>query len=221
MSTEIQEPPMSCHLFIEAEDLLQKIDNLTDAGVSDPRIQEILSRDFKTIRNLITKARYANADIRQWGKALEAKCEQIQTGSVFEVVDCTEGDVYYPVGHWRTLKEAIASLDKHNDSPDGLCSESMHEDRCHIEIREHAIGGKSGYGKKVYERKWRLAYQEATDLYVWELDSMDGQTMPICPDCKSDKRVALSPSESSWRGKFFCPCNDPGAKPSKSGHFDA
>lgn len=41
--------------------------------------------------------------------------------------------------------------------------------------------------------------------------------MPDCPCCKSNARVTRSPSESAWRGEYFCPCNEPGENP--SGHF--
>lgn len=44
-----------------------------------------------------------------------------------------------------------------------------------------------------------------------------GTTAPNCPCCHSNARVIVSPPESAARGKWFCPCNEPGGT---SGHFD-
>ena len=42
---------------------------------------------------------------------------------------------------------------------------------------------------------------------------------PKCPCCGSSARVELSPAESAFRGRWFCPCNAPGSN--ESGHFNA
>ena len=87
--------------------------------------------------------------------------------SVFELVDCTDDEQYYPLGHWLTLAEALTALNECL-SPVDLCSDGCHEDCCIVEIREHKIGW-SGHGKKVYEREWASEYNEAKDEYEWHV----------------------------------------------------
>ncbi len=50
---------------------------------------------------------------------------------------------------------------------------------------------------------------------------LDGNVVkiPKCPACRRSSRVEISPPESTERGKYFCPCNEPGS-PGPSGHFN-
>ena len=53
-----------------------------------------------------------------------------------------------------------------------------------------------------------------------EKEASKSWPLPPCPACKSSERVELSPPESANRGRYFCPCNEPGS-PGDSGHFDS
>lgn len=83
------------------------------------------------------------------------------------MVDCTDDEQYFPLGHWLTLADAIAALDECQD-PDDLGSDGCHDDYCKVEIREHKIGW-SGHGKTVYVREWSQKYDEAKDDYEWHV----------------------------------------------------
>jgi hypothetical protein len=85
--------------------------------------------------------------------------------SAFEIVDCTDDEQYFPLGHWLTLADAIAALDTCKD-PDDLPSDGNHDDSCKVEIRKHKLGW-SGHGRVVYRREWAQKYDEAKDEYEW------------------------------------------------------
>lgn len=98
--------------------------------------------------------------------------------SAFEMVDCTDDEQYFPLGHWLTLADAIAALDECK-GPDDLGSDGCHDDYCKVEIREHKIGW-SGHGKKVYERVWSQKYDEAKDEYEWNV---------VMPNTRDERRA--------------------------------
>lgn len=89
------------------------------------------------------------------------------TGSVFEMVDATDDEQYFPLGIWLTLESAMAALDECKE-PDDVGSDGCHDDYCKVEIRQHGIGW-SGHGKKVYQREWISKYDEAKDEYEWHV----------------------------------------------------
>ena len=69
---------------------------------------------------------------------------------VYEAVDCTNDEMYFPVGIWHSLEDAANACD--GDEPP--CDEqSGDDDRIVVEIRERAIGF-SEHGKRVASFEW-------------------------------------------------------------------
>jgi hypothetical protein len=92
------------------------------------------------------------------------------TNRVYEIVDASNDETYWPLGMFLTLDDAVLAIDT-----DYLESGSpLHEDRFDseyitIEIRERAIG-LSRNEKVVWSRSWSQQYSVDTDEYVWEVD---------------------------------------------------
>lgn len=86
--------------------------------------------------------------------------------SVFELVDVTDEEMYYPLGIWLSLEEAIAVVDQCKDDPAALPSPIEYEEYAKVEIRERRIGW-SENNLAVFERKWVKDYDAAQDKYCW------------------------------------------------------
>ena len=84
--------------------------------------------------------------------------------TIFEAVDVTDDEMYFTVGLWPTLDEAITEIEKCKE-PDE-CSEQYHEEFGKVEIRERAIGF-SDQGTKRAEIEWKAKYDEEDEQY-WE-----------------------------------------------------
>ncbi len=86
-------------------------------------------------------------------------------GSVYEVVDCTSEEIFYPLGIYPTIDAALAAVMV--DSPEEVgCFDHDEWDECvRMEIRERAFGP-SGHGKAVWHITWSLSY-DATDEKLW------------------------------------------------------
>lgn len=85
--------------------------------------------------------------------------------SVFEVVDCTQEEVFFPLGVFLTLEAAIAAC--RVDSPDafGCGDHDDWEESVRWEIRERLLGA-SGHGKPVYHISWSFSF-DADDEKLW------------------------------------------------------
>lgn len=103
------------------------------------------------------------------------------TGSVFEVVDATGDEIYWPLGIWPTLSDAIASLEGCDDPNDFGCHDhDDHDECCVVEIRERGIGW-SGEGKAMATLRWTNRYDESTDEIVWRRESPNAQAITDRP----------------------------------------
>jgi hypothetical protein len=85
-------------------------------------------------------------------------------GSVFEVVDISNDEHYWPLGVFPSLHAALCALD--GMDPDGLPIERSSEDYCRIEIRERAYGW-SEEGRRVAVIEWDKKYNEADKVCGW------------------------------------------------------
>ena len=85
--------------------------------------------------------------------------------SIFEAVDNTDDDMYFTVGLWTSLDDAIKSIEKF-DAPTEFLDQD-HDDFCIVEIRERAVGF-SGVGIKRATIEWETKYNEAEDEYQWK-----------------------------------------------------
>ena len=88
--------------------------------------------------------------------------------SVFELVDATSEETWYPLGLWATLDEAMRALASCKD-PDDFGSPCDSEDYFAVEIRERRYGW-TDQGKTIFTQKWRQKYDETEDEYVWEVE---------------------------------------------------
>ncbi|MCK5343105.1 MAG: hypothetical protein KAR20_06860 [Candidatus Heimdallarchaeota archaeon] len=86
-------------------------------------------------------------------------------GVIFEAVDRTDEDMYFTVGLWPTLEEAIKAFDNSND-PDEFSNDVCHEEYCLIEIRERKIGW-SDTGIERAKLEWTSSYNEEDGGYIW------------------------------------------------------
>lgn len=84
--------------------------------------------------------------------------------TIFEALDVTDEEMYFTVGLWPTLEEAIAAIEAIKD-PDE-CSEQYHEEFGKVDIRERAIGF-SDFGVKRAEIEWE-SKQSDNDEEYWE-----------------------------------------------------
>jgi len=87
--------------------------------------------------------------------------------SVFEIVDVTSDELYFPLAVFLTLEEAVAAiLSVPNDQQ--ICNEYNGDEGYEIiEVRYRAIGF-SENGKPVFRVQRNSVYDENTDEYVWE-----------------------------------------------------
>ena len=85
--------------------------------------------------------------------------------SVYEVVDSTDDDRYFPLGMFLTLNHAKdeAILTTPDDLPD---DRDQNDDVCRVDIYERKLG-MSGAGKRVFRVEWERVYDEKADEYRW------------------------------------------------------
>ena len=84
--------------------------------------------------------------------------------SIFEAVDNTEDEMYFTIGVWPSLEDAIKFLENHEDPTDFL--DQNHDEFCMVEIRERAMGF-SGVGEKRATIEWEHTHIEEEDEYQW------------------------------------------------------
>ena len=84
-------------------------------------------------------------------------------GSVFELVDCTSDEVYFPLGLFLTLEKAINEVKDCKEPP------TDEEDYVKFEVRERQIGKFRRWdnGTTVATIEWIQDYIEAQDDWVW------------------------------------------------------
>jgi len=99
------------------------------------------------------------------GRHHKEKQMQEEHGVIFEAVDRTDEDMYFTVGLWPTLEEAIRAFDNCNN-PDEFSDDVDHEEYCLIEIRERKIGW-SDTGIERAKLEWMREYDEENDEYIW------------------------------------------------------
>jgi hypothetical protein len=96
------------------------------------------------------------------------------------------------------------------------------EERWKIGETCSAIAAAMGYSTQVHVASLiaRMRNTCGEDRFPYRRTHGGQPVMPVCPACKVNSRVSVSPPESASRGKFFCPCNETGS-PGDSGHFNA
>ena len=78
---------------------------------------------------------------------------------IYEAIDHTDDEMYYPIGLWLTLDDAIAALEQCADPSDlGSDGYEWEEGFCRVEIRERHIGWPNHDlgNRKVAEVTWKV-----------------------------------------------------------------
>ena len=98
------------------------------------------------------------------------------SGSVFELRDTTDDEIYYLVGIFRTKQDALKFIHSIED-PWNLCEYS--DGYAELKIQEIPFGvGAKIRGKTVWQKAWKENYKESTDENKWEVYSPNDQTEP-------------------------------------------
>ena len=90
-------------------------------------------------------------------------------GSVFELVDCTNDETYYPMGLFLSLEDALAQVKDLKEPPT-----DDPEEYVKMEVRERQVGKLRWWdnGKTVATITWIQDYIEAKDEWVWHKPSI-------------------------------------------------
>lgn len=89
------------------------------------------------------------------------------TDAVYVIEDHSSEEVYYHLGTFRTLADALAALDKAGGPDNALPNNGAdREDFCRVEIHEHRLGWHCG-GRLAYAREWKRVYSDEDDDGTW------------------------------------------------------
>ena len=101
--------------------------------------------------------------LKEWVEYLK---KTSSPSSWFEVVDHTEEDIYYTLGNFPTLEDALKQLDGISDPNDLVGDHFDYEDYCCFRVYERKIGWQ-GMGAVVHERTWRQEFDDGEDAFKW------------------------------------------------------
>lgn len=82
---------------------------------------------------------------------------------IFELVDCTDDEMYFTIGLFFSLHDAIQAIKAHGKD-EAIIEYS--EDYEKVEVRQRNVGF-SDAGRKVYEAERETYYDEEADEYYW------------------------------------------------------
>lgn len=87
---------------------------------------------------------------------------------VFEVIDATDDEMYYPLGVFLSQKEAVAAIKKSEDedNPISMWAGMSDSDNETIKVRKRKVGWSEG-GDCVLTINRKIHYDEENDKYVW------------------------------------------------------
>ena len=91
------------------------------------------------------------------------------TGPVFELVDCTDDENYFPMGLFISLEDALAQVRDLNEPPTDDPEEFVR-----MEVRKRQMGKLRLWdnGKTVATIKWTQDYIESRGDWVWRKPSI-------------------------------------------------
>ena len=84
--------------------------------------------------------------------------------SIFEIIDSTNDEMFFPLGVFNTFEEAKEKIT--NYQKDESIGEDPYDEYEKIEIVEREFGW-SGHGKKVFTLERKMVYDEKDDEYYW------------------------------------------------------
>jgi len=83
--------------------------------------------------------------------------------TIFELVEVTEEETYWPLGVFLTLDDAKLEI---GGTPDDFGNPLDRDECCVVEIRERKIGWHPlQVGKTVHRKAWNMEYPEDADSY--------------------------------------------------------
>ena len=83
---------------------------------------------------------------------------------IFEAVDCSDDERYYPIGLWLSLEQALADLDVAD--PSGFGSDGDPEGLFEVAVYQREIGF-CDLGRKVATLEWRQVFDDTGDELAW------------------------------------------------------
>ncbi len=141
---------------------------LTEAQIR--KVYEKVAASARTLESGFDDPAHAHLDLKPGtlltSPASECCVPSLTITRIYEVIDQTDDESYYTCGVFLTLAEAKAAIAI--DDPRDLPTLGDLEDTAEFHIIEHKIG-MTGYGTRVYRRRWENVYDEAKDEYVWRV----------------------------------------------------
>lgn len=89
--------------------------------------------------------------------------------SCFEVLDCSDQEIWHTQGIFSTLEAAIAAMDGCAEPP----TDQDPDESCRIEIRERKLGWSNDLGKLVRAYRWTATFDDATDENKWAVEVIE------------------------------------------------
>lgn len=91
----------------------------------------------------------------------------MNTTEIFEIVDATNEEAYYPLGISLSLDHAIKEIQVDDPSDIGCDEADDYDGHRIVEIRRREAGW-SGRGECVFRSEWTNHYDEEKDEYFWK-----------------------------------------------------
>lgn len=103
-------------------------------------------------------------DAAKYNEKPAAQALSDPAGPVYELVDCTNDESYFPMGLFLSLEDALAQLKDREEPPTDDPEEFVR-----MEVRERQIGKLRWWdnGETVATIQWIQDYIEAEDEWVW------------------------------------------------------
>lgn len=90
---------------------------------------------------------------------------------IFELLDMTDDEMYFPLGLFLSLEDAIAEIKKDSDDVGFKppCVDSNDDaEKISLAVRKREVGSLDNGGKEVWEGCWTSEYDEESDSYIWK-----------------------------------------------------
>lgn len=97
---------------------------------------------------------------------------------IYEVIDATNDEMYFPLGIFSTLEQAKAAVLKQDEDRESAITEYGSEGEYEtVKVLERELNMINGnHGKQVFELSRRCVYIEETDSNLWETVSDERET---------------------------------------------
>ena len=107
-----------------------------------------------------------------------------EINKIYEIVDRTNDEIYFTLGIFLSLEEAIINVE--STMPDEWGTDGCIDDYATIEIRERNIGWTGSVSNVVLSIEWENQYQEDTDENKWIIFKRNNETVTSSEVLKSE-----------------------------------